>query len=256
MTRARALKTVIRARVAKTGERYTTARRHVLKALQARTGSPAPHEDSSSTATLVASPTAAVSVKGAVSDAKCRDKTGHNLAHWFDVLDRFGAVQKGHAAAARHLRDAHGIDSWYSQGITVAYERTRGLRAPNQRRDGEYEFSASKVVAADTKTVMAALVEKRRRARWVDGVDPDLIGALSAALGAAGSKGFIVKADGQARYRYTWDGTTVEVYVTPKPGGKSSIVVQHIKLPSPDVVEERRTQWRTTLTALAAYLAG
>ena len=33
MTRARALKQVIRARAAKTGERYTTARRHILKEL-------------------------------------------------------------------------------------------------------------------------------------------------------------------------------------------------------------------------------
>ena len=33
MTRAKALKNVIRARAAKTGERYTTARRHVLSEL-------------------------------------------------------------------------------------------------------------------------------------------------------------------------------------------------------------------------------
>ena len=33
MTRARALKQVIRARAAKTGERYTTARRHILREL-------------------------------------------------------------------------------------------------------------------------------------------------------------------------------------------------------------------------------
>src|SRR5918995_5740301 len=33
MTRARALKQVIRARSAKTGERYTTARRHILREL-------------------------------------------------------------------------------------------------------------------------------------------------------------------------------------------------------------------------------
>lgn len=36
MTRARALKEVIRARAAKTGERYTTARRHVLNELRPR----------------------------------------------------------------------------------------------------------------------------------------------------------------------------------------------------------------------------
>ena len=36
MTRARALKHTIRARAAKTGERYTTARRHVLRELNQR----------------------------------------------------------------------------------------------------------------------------------------------------------------------------------------------------------------------------
>jgi len=36
MTRARVLKDVIRARASKTGERYTTARRHVLNSLRAR----------------------------------------------------------------------------------------------------------------------------------------------------------------------------------------------------------------------------
>ncbi|MDO8678523.1 MAG: hypothetical protein Q7R30_08170 [Acidobacteriota bacterium] len=36
MTRARALKQLIRDRAAKTGERYTTARRHILKAVPPR----------------------------------------------------------------------------------------------------------------------------------------------------------------------------------------------------------------------------
>ena len=35
MTRARALKQIIRTRAARTGERYTTARRHVLKTIEA-----------------------------------------------------------------------------------------------------------------------------------------------------------------------------------------------------------------------------
>ena len=101
MTRASALKQVIRARAAKTGERYTTARRHILKDLQQ------PHRSRR----LVPSQRprherhAAGSSKGSVSDAKSLEKTGHGLDHWFDVLDRFGAVEKGHTAAARHLYD-------------------------------------------------------------------------------------------------------------------------------------------------------
>ena len=147
------------------------------------------------------------------------------------MLDRFGAVEKGHTAAARHLYDAHHVDGWYAQGITVAYERARGVRALNQRCDGEYQVSVSKVVAADTADVIKAFTETRRRRRWVEGVDARLVSALSAALDSPASKGFVVRADGQARFRYKWDGTTVQLYLLPKPGGKVSVVVTNTKLP-------------------------
>ncbi len=250
MTRARALKQVIRARAAKTGERYTTARRHVLKDLQQRTTSstsfrPAPAPRAA----------AAGSSKGSVSDAKSLEKTGHGLDHWFEVLDRFGAVEKGHTAAARHLYEAHQVDGWYAQGITVAYERARGVRALNQRCDGEYEVSVSKVVAADTADVIKAFTETRRRRRWTQGVEARLVSALSAALDRAASKGFVVRADGQARYRYKWGDTTVQMYLLPKPGGKVSVVVTNTKLSGAAMVEERREQWRAALKAVATLLA-
>ena len=250
MTRARALKQVIRARAAKTGERYTTARRHVLKDLQKQTD-PSPRPRTTATPRAAA----AGSSKGSVSHAKALEKTGHGLDHWFDTLDRFGAVEKGHTAAARHLHETHHVDGWYAQGITVAYERARGVRAVNQRRDGEYQVSVSKVVAADTTDVIKAFTETRRRRRWAEGVDARLVSALSASLDGPASKGFVVRADGQARFRYKWDGTTVQLYLLPKPGGKVSVVVANTKLPGAAMVEERRKQWRIALGAVAALLA-
>ena len=79
--------------------------------------------------------------------------------------------------------------------------------------------------------------------------------ALSAALDSPASKGFVVRADGQARYRYKWDGTTVQFYLLPKPGGKVSVVVTNAKLPGAAMVEERREQWRVALRDVAALLA-
>ena len=146
MTRARALKQLIRSRAAKTGERYTTARRHVLASLPPRVDKPA--------APAKAERVEPRAAKGAASEATIRQRTGHGLDHWFDVLDRFGAVQKGHTAAARHLATDHGVPGWYAQGITVAYERARGVRAVNQRCDGEFEVSVSKVVNAHTGTIV------------------------------------------------------------------------------------------------------
>lgn len=248
MTRARALKSVIRSRIAKTGERYTTARRHVLAARTAtRRGALPPAE-----ATPSPAPSPAATAKGTVSDAKVRERTGHGLDHWFEVLDRFGAVEQGHTRAARHLHQDHGVDGWYSQGITVSYERARGLRVLNQRVDGVFEVSASKVVSARPADVVAAVSRPRRRAAWASAADPDLVAALVAALKS--STGFVTRADGLARFRYRWGATVVQWYVEPKPGDKSTITVANARLADAAMIETRRAQWRAALAALAAWL--
>jgi hypothetical protein len=249
MTRARALKQLIRSRAAKTGERYTTARRHVLAGLSARAAAAKPAQP---TKPQTAQPKA---VKGGVSDAKIRERTGHGLDHWFDVLDRFGAVQKGHTAAARHLYDEHAIPGWHAQGITVAYERARGVRAVNQRCDGEFEVSVSKVVAAGTREVVDALTGKAVRRRWTTTVDPQLAKALGDALEGPASKGVVVRSDGQARFRYKWDDSIVQLYLYPKAGGKVSVVVTNSKLADAAAVETRRAQWRAALNALSAVVS-
>ena len=266
MTRARALKEVIRARAARTGERYTTARRHVLKGVRPRTPALVDRLPSDSSAlptgqsTVVvpavvaatperASPTA--SAKGVVSDTKSREKTGHGLDHWFDVLDRFGAVDKGHTAAARHLFDVHKVPGWYAQGITVAYERARGVRARNQRCDGVYEVSVSKVVAATTVDVVKAFTNARLRRRWMKGVDAHLSKALATALGSPASKGIVVRADGLGQYRYKWGDTRVQLYLVPRDKGKTSVVITNSKLAQTAMVEERRAKWRAALEGLA-----
>jgi hypothetical protein len=238
MTRARALKQVIRARAAKTGERYTTARRHVLGELNQQ----AP------VARVAPAP-----AKPTMSDASFLKKTGHDLAHWFAVLDKFGAVQKGHTAAARHLYDDHKVDGWYAQGITVSYERARGVRKLNQRCDGAFEVSASKVIAATTKQLVKAFNDARERDKWIGEVDPTLADALVTGVADKKSKGFVVRPDGLVRFRYKWDGTTVQFYLAPKPGGKFIVTVQHMKLPDSAAVETCRAQWRTALSALANH---
>jgi hypothetical protein len=194
-------------------------------------------------------------VKGSVSDAKSREKTGHGLDHWFAVLDRFGAIEKGHSAAARHLYDEHKVSGWYSQGITVAYERARGVRSVNQRCDGDFEVSVSKVITADTVTLIKAFTDARRRRQWTSEANPALVKALSSAVADKASTGFVVRPDGLGRFRYKWDGTTVQFYLEPKPAGKVSLVVQHTKLADAAMVDKRRAEWKQAFTALAAYLA-
>lgn len=245
MTRARALKHVIRARAAKTGERYTAARRHVLRELNV--------EAPAARVAPVAPVAPVARAKTTMSDAAFLKKTGHGLDYWFAVLDRFGAVEKGHTASARHLYEDHGVDGWYAQGITVSYERERGVRAVHQRGDGAFEVSASKVMNATTKRVVKAFSDARTRATWINEAEATLADALAKGVADKKSKGFVVRPDGQARFRYQWNDTTVQLYMIPKSKEKISVVVQHTKLPSGDSVELYRGQWKTVLGLLADH---
>jgi hypothetical protein len=251
MTRARALKHTIRARAAKTGERYTTARRHILRELNQQGEAPA--ATAKAIALQTKPPASPKTTKGAISDASVLKKTGRDLAHWFGVLDRFGAVKKGHTAAARHLYDTHGVDGWYAQGITVSYERERGVRGVNQRCDGAWEVSVSKTLTASTAQLVKAFSDARKRSDWITDADPKLASALAKGLADKKSKGWVVRPDGLARFRYRWDDTIVQLYATAKPGGKIALTVQHTRLANADAVERHRGQWKTAFGLLADY---
>jgi len=254
MTRARALKQVIRARAAKTGERYTTARRHILRELNQSTSA-----SGASSASGAPGATRAASTKGGLSDAKSIEKTGHDLAYWFDVMDRFGGVEKGHTALTEHLYEKYEVPGWYCQGIVVAYERARGKRVMNQKCDGSFEVSVSKVIAATTPALVKALSEAKHAPAsakasagrlWTTRADAGLVKALRAALNDKKSKGFVMKPNGEARYRFKWDGMTVQVNLYPKGPGKTSIVAQQT-LPGAEAVEPYRALWKAAFAAIA-----
>ena len=243
MTQARKLKKQIRKRARKTGESYTAARHQLLKSRRPR---PLPRT----------TPAADLAVPESLrkGEARLLDKTGHGWSHWFAVLDAFGAVQKGHAAAARHVALDHGVDGWHAQQITVQYERARGLRGVNQRRSGEYEVSVSKVLPGDVSEVVRALRDGRRRASWLGAAEAWLRKDLETALEAA--RDLRTRDRGDARLRFRTEGATVDLRVDPKPGGKASFVAQNMKLKAKEDVERYRMAWRGTIDALSRHLAG
>ncbi|MBA2595514.1 MAG: hypothetical protein H0V00_02700 [Chloroflexia bacterium] len=64
----------------------------------------------------------------------------------------------------------HGIDGWWAQGVTVGYERARGMRALHERPDG-FSMSASKTFSVPLERLFAAFVDPDERERWLDGVE-------------------------------------------------------------------------------------
>jgi hypothetical protein len=256
MTLQKKLKKAVRARSEKTGESYTAARRQVLlaRARKATPAKPVVQESRVEQPSPAPPPAPARSPRGQVSDESARKKTGQGLDHWFAVLDAFGADTKGHTAAAAHLYNDHGVPGWYSQGITVAYERARGLRDMHQSCAGDFQVSVSKTVPATVAEVIEAFKSGKRRAVWLQGADAGLVQALDAAFSGA-KREVKTKGSDYAWFRFPWDGTKAEIRVTGKPKG-ASIAMDSTKLAGAEQVEERRAQCRAALEGLKRHLGG
>lgn len=93
MTTQSSFKRLVRARMEKTGERYTAARAQLLAAPE----EPAvPGKGAAS-----ASRAEPATVRLATSDAEIRRRTGRGWEEWFDLLDAWGAADRTHRETAR-----------------------------------------------------------------------------------------------------------------------------------------------------------
>ena len=66
------------------------------------------------------------------SDEAVQAATGKTWVEWFLILDDAGSVHRTHAETAKWLADVEDVPSWWSQMITVEYERARGLKKVNE----------------------------------------------------------------------------------------------------------------------------
>ncbi len=224
MTTEKARKRAVRTRMAKTGERYAAARRHIVAA-----DPPASAPGLPPLPPRVADP--------GMTEATIAAGSGKGWDHWFRLLDAWGAVERSHTDIARFVRDENGIDGWWAQAVTVGYERARGLRARHQTTRG-FEVSVSKTIPASRDEVWAAILEPRRRRRWLEPGD----------LGSRRRAGPVGRS---ATFDVPSDGTRVAIAIDDRAGGRSTVTVTHERLAGAKDVEVQRLGWRERLERLA-----
>ena len=134
MTTQQSFKRRVRTRMEKTGESYTAARAQLI-------------------------PDAEPEWEARISAEKVRERTGRTWNQWFTLLDEWGGAQREHGEIAAWLGAEHGVPGWWAQGITVEYEKARGLRPPGGDRDGTMNAGASKTVAVPVERLYEAFVE-------------------------------------------------------------------------------------------------
>lgn len=211
------LKKIVRTRMQKTGEAYTTARQHVVSKKKA--AEPPPDY----------APTAGM------SDAAVKKATGRDWSEWIPMLDEIGAREKPHREIVDYVSSL-GTADWWSQMVTVGYERVRGLRDMGQRRGGTYEANKSRTFSVPVETLFEAIADARKRRRWLD--VPLKVRTSNA------NKTMRATLD---------DGTLVQFYFTDK-GGKSAVAVTHEKLADKEMATRQKQWWSEKLDALAKLL--
>jgi hypothetical protein len=217
MPKQKDLKRLIRSRMQKTGEAYTAARLQLLKKSE-----PIPSNHAE--------------IAG-MSDASVSKATGRTWAQWVGVLDRAGSAQKPHREIVRTVSSL-GAPSWWSQMVTVGYERIRGLRDRGQRRGGGYNASKSRTFNVPVATLFNAFTNARQRRRWL----PVTIAVRSATP--------------QKRMRVTWDDGTIVVFeFMSKGSAKSAVAVGHQKLPEKSAVETIKKAWAGYFDGLGQLLS-
>jgi uncharacterized protein YndB with AHSA1/START domain len=215
MPKAKDLKRLIRARMQKTGESYTAARLQLLK-----------KDDSTRDLARLAG----------MSDASVSRRTGRTWAEWVRVLDAVHSAKKSHREIAAYVSSL-GTPSWWTQMVTVGYERIRGLRERGQQRGGGYQFTRSRTFAVPVARLFDAFTSRRLCGRWLP-------------------KGVTLRSmTANKRVRLGWtDGTQAVVGFTAKGAAKSIAAVQHDKLPDRAQADAMKKAWGERFDKLSDLL--
>jgi hypothetical protein len=172
-------------------------------------------------------------IKNTMTDAAIKAKTGRDWAAWFAALDKAGAAKLDHAGIAKLAREDLGAGDWYGQMVSVSYERARGIRAMNQKCDGEFSVSVTRVMEVPLAKLFAAATQKQET--WFP----------------KGS--FEESSRTKDKYwRGKWKSGRLEVGFYAKGPGKAQIALQSNKLPNAEAVEKERAVWKKAIDKLQA----
>jgi hypothetical protein len=232
MTTQRSFKRLVRARMAKTGESYTSARAALL-ASQEPKGTAKP-------ALASQEPKGTAKPALATSDEAIRRRTGHGWEEWFDLLDDWGAAQRSHREIARWVAEQQGVEplAWNAQAVAGSYERARGLRAVGEHPDG-FAVTVQKTVGVPVDRLYDAFLDEALRARWLPEADLRVRTATKPR---------------SARFDWGDGDTRVNVTFIAKGDSKSTAALRHARLADAREAERMKAFWRDGVAALKDVL--
>jgi hypothetical protein len=237
MPRQKDLKRLVRARMQKTGEAYTTARAQLVRKHRISTPTDAAAAPAVPITITHPEPKDYATIAG-MSDDAIKEKTGCTWDRWVHALDHARAYELSHREIAKLVKERYDTPSWWTQMVTVGYERIKGLRERGQQRSGTFTMTRSRTYGVDVETLFGAWADGRRRKRW---------------LGESGVKVRTATAPKSMRLQFA-DGAIVAVGFAAKGAGKSAVALEQARLPDRETAEALKQRWSQRLDALREVL--
>lgn len=176
------------------------------------------------------------------STAGIEETSGRSWENWVALLDEAGAEKLKHSEIAtlsyENMPEHVSNRGWWAQGVAIAYQHQKGLRVPGQSSAGDFSANASKTLPGDKDVALS---------RWLEVVDGrEEFGEVPLEEEPTTSS--------TEKWRY-WraalaDGSRVSVTISEKPGGKSTLAVQHSKLESAGDIDRWKPVWKEILNQL------
>jgi hypothetical protein len=167
------------------------------------------------------------------TDAVIADKTGRDWKAWCELIESWPGHTDGHTAVATWLQSEHGVAGWWSQAITVGWERISGRRLMHQSPDGTFSATASATITVDADALREMLLDEDGRGGLFPGMDAQLRSRPTS-----------------KNIRIGFGDTVAILSVVPKGDGRQVAAVQHQKLDSPDAVTHWKKFWAEWFSVL------
>jgi hypothetical protein len=174
-------------------------------------------------------------------DEALRAATGKDWGEWFALLDAAGAAARSldHAKiwdlAMQALPPSAG---WWGQMVSVGYERARGLREKHETSSGDFQATFSRTLPVPLFAAFAAWADEALRASWLEAPE----------LG-------LTKINAGRNIRARWpDGRVLDIRFDATGPEACRIVVDTMKLPNAEAVQETKAFWERQIARLRSFL--
>lgn len=195
---------------------------------------------------------------GKVSSQSVLKCTGKNWDQWIALLNKANAKKWPHREITMLLKKKYKLSPWWQQGVAMAYELHNGQRVEGRNAHGYYSTVATKTFPLKSEAAWNFLTSETGMDAWLNPLSPFTWKVGQGFEVDGGIFGEIRTLKHGARARLTWQEahwlkpSVLQIHVVPREGDKCMLVLQHEKIPSANLKEKLRNQWKAALSNLRA----